>query len=140
MKRNGLTEIGYFCFLIIFLSASHVGAQSGRFQELVNAAKKEASSGALVIYASNPREEKTRQALFDAFKKKYGLPDFKFEWLELHPSVAVPRTITERGLFSTKRSKTLPSMMTSSRECVEKVSSVTSGEREHHLNRAGPRP
>src|SRR5262249_36654175 len=52
---------------------------------------------------------------------------------------SVPATITERGLFSTKRSKTLPSMMTSSRECVEKVSSVTSGEREHHLNGAGYR-
>jgi hypothetical protein len=49
---------------------------------------------------------------------------------------SVPRTITEMGLFSTKRSKTLPSMVTSSRECVEKVSSVTSGEREYHLNRA----
>jgi hypothetical protein len=42
------------------------------------------------------------------------------------------------GLFSTKRSKTLPSIVTSSRECVEKVSSVTSGEWEYHLNRAGP--
>src|ERR1700741_3446683 len=95
MKLSWLMGVGYFCFLVIFLYAAHVDAQSGRFQELVNAAKKEATSGALVIYASNPREEKTRQALFDAFKKKYGLPDFKFEWLELHPSVAVPRTITE---------------------------------------------
>jgi len=30
-------------------------------------------------------------------------------------------------------------MVTSSRECVEKVSSVTSGEREYHLNRAAVR-
>lgn len=81
--------------IAVSLSAWDANAQAARFQELLNAAKKEASSGAFVVYASNPREEKTRQALFDAFKKRYGMPDFKFEWLELHPSVAVPRTITE---------------------------------------------
>ncbi len=69
--------------------------QTGKFQQLLSAARKEALQGPFVIYASNPREEKTRQALFDAFKKKYRLPDFRFEWLSLHPSVAVPRTITE---------------------------------------------
>ena len=95
MKLGKLVISNLIGITMIFTCAAHVRAQSGRFQELVNAAKKEASSGALVVYASNPREEKTRQALFDAFKKKYSLPDFKFEWLELHPSVAVPRTITE---------------------------------------------
>src|SRR5437588_11869947 len=51
----------------------------------------------------------------------------------------VPRTITEMGLFSTKRSKTLPSLVTSSRECVEKVSSVTRGEWEYRP-RSSDRP
>jgi hypothetical protein len=41
------------------------------------------------------------------------------------------------GLFSTKRSNTLPSMVTSSRASVEKACSVTNGERANHLNRAG---
>jgi ABC-type glycerol-3-phosphate transport system substrate-binding protein len=95
MKLSILMKSGFLGILIVSLSVSYVGAQAGRFQEVLNAAKKEAASSALVVYASNPREEKTRQALFDAFKKKYGMPDFKFEWLELHPSVAVPRTITE---------------------------------------------
>jgi hypothetical protein len=49
----------------------------------------------------------------------------------------VPRTITERGLFSTKRSNTLPSVVASSKESVSKAWSVTKGEQEDHLNRAG---
>src|SRR6266446_489684 len=49
----------------------------------------------------------------------------------------VPRTITEIGLFSTKRANTLPSMVASSRESVSKAWSVTKREREDHLNRAG---
>src|SRR3977135_3142789 len=53
---------------------------------------------------------------------------------------SVPRTITERGLFSTKRANTLPSMVASSRESVSKACSVTNGEREDHLNRAGVTP
>ena len=96
-------------FLTMFALVAQAAAQGNKFQEIVNAAKKEAAQGALVIYASNPREEKTRQALFDAFKKKYGMPDFKFEWLELHPSVAVPRTITE-----IKAGKSGPSVLMSS--------------------------
>jgi len=109
MNQSRLVKSNFLGFLMISLSASYAGAQTGRFPELLNAAKKEAASGALVIYASNPREEKTRQALFDAFKKKYGMPDFKFEWLELHPSVAVPRTITE-----IKAGKPGPSVLMSS--------------------------
>ena len=81
MKLSTLGKRNFLGFLIIFLFASYAGAQANRFQELLNAAKKEAGSGAFVVYASNPREEKTRQALFNAFKKKYGMPDFKFEWL-----------------------------------------------------------
>src|SRR5215475_1153189 len=50
---------------------------------------------------------------------------------------SVPRTITEIGLFSTKRANTLPSMVASSRVSVSKAWSVTNGEREAHLNRAG---
>jgi hypothetical protein len=41
------------------------------------------------------------------------------------------------GLFSTNRSNTLPSMVASSRASVSKACSVTKGEREDHLNRAG---
>src|SRR2546428_13483603 len=50
----------------------------------------------------------------------------------------VPRTITDRGLLSTKRANTLPSMVASSRESVSKAWSVTNGEQEDHLNRAAP--
>ena len=86
MKLSRPMTSGFLCFLIIFWSAPYVGAQTGKFQELLSAAKKEAALGAFVVYASNPREEKTRQVLFDAFKKKYGLPDFKFEWLGPYPA------------------------------------------------------
>src|SRR5207249_2993256 len=48
------------------------------------------------------------------------------------------RTITEMGLFSTKRANTLPSMVASSSEFLSKAWSVTNGEREGHLNRAAP--
>src|SRR6266478_4859650 len=51
---------------------------------------------------------------------------------------SVPRTITDMGLFSTKRANTLPRMVASSSECVSKACSVTNREREGHLNRAGP--
>src|SRR6266446_6640631 len=50
---------------------------------------------------------------------------------------SVPRTITEMGLFSTKRSKTFPSMVASFKESVLKACSVTKREWEGHLNRAG---
>src|SRR2546423_1085029 len=43
------------------------------------------------------------------------------------------------GLFSTKRSNTLPSMVASSKESVSKAWSVTKGERKDNLNRAGYR-
>jgi len=95
MKLRNLVIGNFLATIAIFICAGHVDAQASKFQELLNAARKEAASGPFVVYASNPREEKTRQALFDAFKKKYNMPNFKFEWLELHPSVAVPRTITE---------------------------------------------
>ena len=72
MKLSILMKSGFLGILIVSLSVSYVGAQAGRFQEVLNAAKKEAASSALVVYASNPREEKTRQALFDAFKKNTG--------------------------------------------------------------------
>src|SRR6266478_7245143 len=49
---------------------------------------------------------------------------------------SVPRTITEMGLFSTKRSKTFPSMVASFKESVLKACSVTKREWEGHLNRA----
>jgi len=80
----------------IQLSSLPVGAATLKFQELVAAAKKEAAQGTtFLVYASNPREEKTRQAFFDVFKKRYSMPNFKFEWLTLHPSVAVPRLVAE---------------------------------------------
>ena len=94
MKTNWFYTLAMGAFIGVFW-APEVNGQATKFQQVLNAAKKEAAQGPFVIYASNPREEKTRQVLFDAFKKKYGLPDFKFQWLELHPSVAVPRTITE---------------------------------------------
>ena len=95
MKLRNLVIGNFLATIAIFICAGHVDAQASKFQELLTAARKEAAAGPFVVYASNPREEKTRQALFDAFKKKYNMPNFKFEWLELHPSVAVPRTITE---------------------------------------------
>ena len=54
----------------IQLSTLPAGAATVKFQELVAAAKKEAGQGTtFLVYASNPREEKTRQAFFDALKR-----------------------------------------------------------------------
>lgn len=72
-----------------------VSAQASKFPEVLQAARKEAARGdAFLVYASNPREEKTRQALFDAFKKKYQI-NFKYDWLSLFPTPAVARIISE---------------------------------------------
>ena len=109
MKALRIAIAVSFALGAIPLFAATGNAEANGFQEIVNAAKKEAAQGPFVVFASNPREEKTRQALFDAFKKRYGMPDFKFEWLELHPSVAVPRTITE-----IKAGKSGPSVLMSS--------------------------
>lgn len=73
MKAARFIILNFFALILMSLSAWKVDAQANRFQELVNAAKKEAAQGPFVIYASNPREEKTRQALFAAFKKRYGM-------------------------------------------------------------------
>src|SRR5207245_1981531 len=51
----------------------------------------------------------------------------------------VPRTITEMGLFSTKRSNTLPSMVASFSVSGEKAQRITKREWQDHLNRAGCR-
>lgn len=97
MKRRWLLmSVSLLIVVMVYGSyAEQANGQAAKFQQVLSAARKEALQGPFVVYASNPREEKTRQALFDAFKKRYGLPDFKFEWLSLHPSVAVPRTMTE---------------------------------------------
>ena len=110
MKLRKLVASSFLGIIMVSLSASHANAQAGKFQELLNAAKKEAAQGAtFLVYASNPREEKTRQAFFDAFKKKYALANFKFEWLTLHPSVAVPRLVAE-----TRAGKSGPDVVMSS--------------------------
>ena len=101
--------VGVLCVGIV-LTLLPAEAQTIKFRDLLEAARKEAAQGtSFLVYASNPREEKTRQALFSAFKKKYGLSDFKFEWLSLHPSVAVPRVVME-----TKAGKSGPDVVMSS--------------------------
>ena len=83
-------------FLLFAIPVSTVTAQSGKFQNLLEAAKKEAARGeTFLVYASNPKEARTREALLEAFKKKYNLADFRFEWLSLFPSEAVTRIIAE---------------------------------------------
>jgi iron(III) transport system substrate-binding protein len=77
------------------LVVSPARAQTGKFQELLQAARKEAARGdVFLVYASNPREEKTRQVLFDAFKKRFQM-DFRYDWLSLFPTPAVARIISE---------------------------------------------
>jgi hypothetical protein len=53
------------------------------------------------------------------------------ELLRSQDAFSVPRTITEMGLFSTKRANTLPSMVASS-ESLSKGLGVTNGEWEDH--------
>ena len=89
-------------YLSMFLGAIGVSvalvlprANAASYQQLVEAARKEAATGPLTVWASNPRAEKTRQALFKAFRKKYNMPDLKVEWLLLHPRDGAPRLIAE---------------------------------------------
>jgi iron(III) transport system substrate-binding protein len=92
------------------LTITTARADAVKFKQLLEAAKKEAAGGTtFLVYASNPRSDKTRQALFAAFKKKYDLPDFRFEWLSLHPSVAAPRVVAE-----TRGGKSGPDVLMSS--------------------------
>ncbi len=90
---RGLAIITFLLAGILFTTA---GAQAVTFQDLLAAAKEEAARGdTFLVYASNPKTAKTRKALFDAFKKKYNLVNFKFEWLSLFPSRATTRIIAE---------------------------------------------
>jgi len=99
----------FFCWQWVGAMVPPASAQAGKFQEVLQAAKKEAARGdAFLVYASNPREEKTRQALFDAFKKRFQL-DFRYDWLSLFPSPAVARIISE-----VKANKKGPSVFMSS--------------------------
>lgn len=80
---------------VLVATLPNVYANPSKFQELLKAARKEAAQGSFLVYASNPKKEKTRRALFDAFKKKFNFPDLTYEWIPLFPSAAVPRVITE---------------------------------------------
>ncbi len=111
MKGSLMTSIAalIFCWQFVGGMVPPASAQAGKFQEVLQAAKKEGARGdSFLVYASNPREEKTRQALFDAFKKRFQL-DFKYEWLSLFPTPAVARIISE-----VKANKKGPSVFMSS--------------------------
>jgi iron(III) transport system substrate-binding protein len=93
-------SFGFLCVAIVGLAIvsarSPLQAATPSFQNVVDAAKKEASrGGTFTVYALSPRDESTRKAVLDAFKKKYGLPDFRAEWLMLHQNVSVPRVLSE---------------------------------------------
>ena len=94
--KTTLKRLVIAAFLLAGILFSTAGAQAANFQELLAAAKTEAARGdVFLVYSSNPKEDKTRQALFDAFKKKYNLADFKMEWLQLFPSRATTRILAE---------------------------------------------
>lgn len=98
MTKCGLFRVIASCLVWLVLSAvraPETGAQLIKFQELLAAAKKEAAEGTFTVWASNPRDEKTRQALFDTFRKKYRLEALKFEWLPLHPRDTATRIVAE---------------------------------------------
>lgn len=98
MTKCGLFRVIVSCLVWLVLSAvraPETGAQLIKFRELLEAAKKEATEGTFTVWASNPRDEKTWQALFDTFRKKYRLDALKFERLPLHPRDTVARIVAE---------------------------------------------
>jgi iron(III) transport system substrate-binding protein len=100
MKSRFLVSSSSLCVAIVVIvsvsAISPIQAATPSFQNVVDAAKKEAARGStFTVYALSPRDEGTRKTVLDAFKKKYGLPDFRAEWLMLHQNVSVPRVISE---------------------------------------------
>jgi hypothetical protein len=62
-------------FLLCTIPLSTAAAQSEKFQDLLEAAKKEATrEQTFLVYASNPKEARTREALFEAFKENTIFP------------------------------------------------------------------
>jgi ABC-type Fe3+ transport system substrate-binding protein len=80
--------------LLSNVDATRTDAQPLRFKQVLVEAKKE-TTGNFVIWASNPRDDKTWQILVDTFAKKYGLGELKFERLPLHPRDTVARIVAE---------------------------------------------
>lgn len=80
---------------VTILPPVKVGAQPVKFREIVDAAKREAGEGVFSVWASNPRKNKTWQALVDSFKKKYKLEALRFDLLPLHPRDTVGRVVAE---------------------------------------------
>jgi ABC-type Fe3+ transport system substrate-binding protein len=92
LKIIALTLLWSFLFGV---GVPSINAQSSRFRHVWEEAKKEAVGKSFVIWASNPREDKTWQILIDAFTKKYSLGELKFERLPLHPRDTVARIVAE---------------------------------------------
>ena len=73
MFQNGPIKIVVLTLIWSFLSnvdATRTDAQPLRFKHVLVEAKKE-TTGSFVIWASNPRDDKTWQILVDTFAKKY---------------------------------------------------------------------
>ena len=93
--RRLFIYLGIACMGIL-VALNSVKAQTIKFQDLLKAAKKEAGQGTnFLLYSLTPRAETARNVLLGTFKKQYGLPDFKVDWLSLHQNVSIPRALTE---------------------------------------------
>jgi len=73
--------------------ATSVGVQAAEIGQVISAARKEASAGVFFVSITQPNQDRTYEALLDAFKKQFNL-NVQFEW-QSHQQDYYVRVITE---------------------------------------------
>jgi iron(III) transport system substrate-binding protein len=72
-----------------------VNVNAAEFGQMINAAKKEAAEGVFFVSITQPNQDRTYAALFDAFKKQFNI-NLEYEW-QAHQQDYYVRVIAEAG-------------------------------------------
>lgn len=76
-------SVGAMAILLGSLIAVAAPAKASEVDKLLQAAKREATKGPLFVSITQPNQDKTYQALFEAFNTRFGL-NVKYEWQSHH--------------------------------------------------------
>lgn len=90
----------YRFWLVSVVVAALIGSggrevNAADFGQIVSAARKEAADGVFFVSITQPNQDKTYAAMFDAFKKQFNL-NFQYEW-QAHQQDYYVRVIAEVG-------------------------------------------